>query len=165
MSTTGKRALSVAGTKSRMCKEKSEKGRYRYGVGMALCSHTTSFYPYQTEVASAAISGFRMTEKLAVHVPIHDHGCGTVMAMKKIAREILQVKLDRITLNEADTENMPYDYGCYAVQYIHWDGRSKNAVRNCWESKDGSGRSIRMQTIRFYMKMESSFPNQIWIDV
>lgn len=65
-------------------------------------------------------------------MPIHDHGCGdTVMAMKKIAAEILQVKLDRITLNEADTENMPYDYGCYGQPYSIYigTGGQKNAVK------------------------------------
>lgn len=112
------------------CKKKNaEDIRYRYGVGMALCSHTSSFYPYQTEVASAA-ARIQDDGSLVVHVPIHDHGCGTVMAMKKIAAEILEIDLEKVELNEADTENMPYDYGCYASRTVYTLGR---AVKTCCE--------------------------------
>ncbi|MDD3217750.1 MAG: xanthine dehydrogenase family protein molybdopterin-binding subunit [Lachnospiraceae bacterium] len=124
--------------KAACAKKNQKKGRYRYGVGMALCSHTTSFYPYQTEVASAA-ARIQDDGSLVVHVPIHDHGCGTVMAMKKIAAEILQVKLDRITLNEADTENMPYDYGCYASRTVYTLGR---AVKECCEKLLGKAKMV-----------------------
>lgn len=103
--------------------------RYRFGVGMALCSHTSSFYPYQTEVASAA-ARIQDDGSLVVHVPIHDHGCGTVMAMKKIAAEVFETDLEKIELKEADTQNMPYDYGCYASRTIYTLGR---AVKTCCE--------------------------------
>lgn len=51
----GKRALSVAGTKSCMCKEKSEKGTLSLWSGYGtLLSYDILLSPYQTEVASAA---------------------------------------------------------------------------------------------------------------
>lgn len=112
------------------CQKKNEEhGRYLYGVGMAMGSHTSSFYPAQTDVATAAA---RLQEdgSLIVHVGIHDHGCGTVIAMKKIAAEIMEMDLDRVVLEEADTEHDMYDYGCYGSRTIYVLG---NAVRLCCE--------------------------------
>lgn len=100
------------------CKEMNKGGRYRYGVGMALCSHTSSFYPYRTDVATAEAS-VQDDGSVIIHVPVHDHGCGTVMAMKKIAAEVLGIDLELIQLNETDTENMGYDYGCYASRTVY----------------------------------------------
>lgn len=110
--------------KRRECEEKNrEQGRYRYGTGMALASHTSSFYPYQTDVATASV---RIQEdgSLVVHVGIHDHGCGTVMAMKKIVAEIFEIDLERVEVLEADTQNSMYDYGCYASRTVYVLGRA-----------------------------------------
>ena len=49
---------------------------------MALASHTSSFYPYRVDVASAA-ARIQEDGSLIIHVGIHDHGCGTVMAMNE----------------------------------------------------------------------------------
>lgn len=92
--------------------------RYRCGVGMAMTSHTSSFYPRRVDIATANV---RIQEdgSLIVTVGIHDHGCGTVLAMKKIAAEIFQIDLDRITLEEADTQVSRYDYGCYSSRTVY----------------------------------------------
>ena len=67
------------------CKKRNrEQRRYRYGIGMALASHTSSFYPYRVDVASAA-ARIQEDGSLIIHVGIHDHGCGTVMAMKTVS--------------------------------------------------------------------------------
>ena len=96
------------------CRAKnSEGGRYRYGIGMALCSHTTSFYPYMFELATVTIR-LQDDGSVIILAPIHDHGCGATVVMKKVAAEILEIDLDRITVVEADTQSMAYDYGCYA---------------------------------------------------
>ena len=110
-------------------KKNREGGRYRYGTGVAVASHTSSFYPYQPDVASCSMR-LQDDGSLIVHVPVHDHGCGTVLAMKKIAAEVLQIGPEMITLREADTENMPYDYGCYASRSVYSLG---NAVKACAE--------------------------------
>lgn len=112
------------------CRRKNEQqGRYRYGVGMALASHTSSFYPYRVDIASATA---RLQEdgSLIVNAAVHDHGCGTVMAMKKIASEATGIDLDRIVLREADTAVSPYDHGCYASRSVYSLGRS---VKACCE--------------------------------
>lgn len=103
--------------------------RYRYGVGMALASHTSSFYPYRVDVASTTAK-IQEDGSLVVHVPVHDHGCGTVMAMKKIASEITEIPLEQITLREADTEHCLYDHGCYASRSVYSLGQS---VKTCCE--------------------------------
>ncbi len=112
------------------CEKKNrEQRRYRYGVGVAVTSHTSSFYPYRPDIASAAI---RLQEdgSLIVNVGIHDHGCGTVMAMKKIAAEIMEIDISKIELNEADTQVNLYDYGCYASRTVYSLGQ---AVKQCTE--------------------------------
>ncbi len=78
------------------CKKKNKNSeRYRYGIGMALASHTSSFYPYMVDVANASM---RLQEdgSLIVNVGVHDHGCGSVMAMKKIAAEVMEIDLEKI---------------------------------------------------------------------
>ena len=112
------------------CAEKNAAGgRYRYGTGVALCSHTTSFYPYMVELASVSIK-LQDDGSLIVNVPVHDHGCGTTVAMREIACEILELDPDRVTVLECDTENMPYDYGCYASRTTYVFGL---AVKKCAE--------------------------------
>ena len=110
-------------------KRNREQRRYHYGVGMALASHTSSFYPYRVDVSSTA-ARIQEDGSLIIHVGIHDHGCGTVMAMKKIASEIMEISLDKIELNEADTQNSLYDYGCYASRTVYSLGQS---VKQCCE--------------------------------
>lgn len=112
------------------CRRENEKQqRYRYGVGMALASHTSSFYPYRVDVASTTA---RLQEdgSLILHVPVHDHGCGTVMALKKIASEITEIPLEQIQLQEADTQSCLYDHGCYASRSVYSLGSS---VKSCCE--------------------------------
>ena len=112
------------------CLEKNAaQRRYRYGVGMALISHTSSFYPYRVDIASAA-ARIQEDGSLIVNVGIHDHGCGTVLAMKKIASEVMQIDLDMIELEEVDTQVSLYDYGCYASRTVYTLG---TAVKTCCE--------------------------------
>lgn len=115
--------------KAECSKKNASQKRYRYGVGMALTSHTSSFYPYRVDVASTS-AGFQEDGSLVVHAPVHDHGCGTVWALKKIAAEVTGVSLEKITLEEADTENCRYDHGCYASRTIYSLGMS---VKTCCE--------------------------------
>ena len=109
--------------------ENQRQERFRYGVGMALVSHTSSFYPRRVDIATANV---RIQEdgSLVVTVGVHDHGCGTVLAMKKIAAEVFQLDLDQITLEEADTQTSRYDFGCYSSRTVYTLGK---AVELCCE--------------------------------
>ena len=116
--------------KNLWCREQNAGGgRYRYGIGMALVSHTSSFYPYRIDIATAD-ARIQDDGSLIVTVAVHDHGCGTVLAMKKIASEIFEIGLDQITLEEADTQVSRYDYGCYSSRTIYTLG---TAVKLCCE--------------------------------
>lgn len=112
-----------------ICKKKNEDERYRYGVGMAIGSHTSSFYPYMADIGSAFVR-IQDDGSLLVNVAIHDHGCGTVMAMKKIAAEVIDMDIEQIELKEADTDVSLYDYGCYGSRTIYVLGQ---AVKDCCE--------------------------------
>ena len=110
-------------SRKRECEEKNrEKGRYRWGVGLALASHTASHYPGGVDIGSA-ITRLNEDGSVIVNVAIHDHGCGTVLAMKKIAADTLQIDLEKIQLDEADTERCLYDYGCFASRTTYCIGQ------------------------------------------
>lgn len=127
------------------CRQKNAaQRRYRYGVGMALTSHTSSFYPYRVDVASS-MAQFQEDGSLILNVPVHDHGCGTVMAMKKIAAEVTGVPLNRIVLREADTETSLYDHGCYASRSVYSLGQS---VKTCCEKLMDLARSRAAGALR-----------------
>lgn len=112
------------------CKRKNAaQDRYRYGVGMSVASHTSSFYPYLSDNATAA-ARIQDDGSLIVNVGIHDHGCGTVLAMKKIAAEVMEIDLEKVELKEMDTDVCMYDYGCYASRTVYVLG---HAVKLCCE--------------------------------
>ncbi len=127
------------------CAEKNaSQSRYRYGVGMAVGSHTSSFYPYMADMGCCTA---RINEdgSLILRVAVHDHGCGTVMAMKKIAAEVLEMDLERVDMTEADTDNCRYDYGCYASRTVYVLG---SAVKKCCEELLEKARSYAAEMFR-----------------
>lgn len=147
------------------CRENNRRqARYRYGVGMAMASHTSSFYPYRVDVASVA-GRLQEDGSLILHVGVHDHGCGTVMAMKKIASEVMELDLEKIELNEADSEHSLYDHGCYASRTVYSLGQ---AVKKCCEqilemAAETAARAlccsksfIRYREGRFYLETEEA---------
>ena len=127
------------------CRERNRQGgRYRYGCGMALCSHTSSFYPYLNERADCIL---RMADdgSAILTMPIHDHGGGTVTAMKKICAEALQIDPGRIEVHEADTDVTGYDYGCYASRSVYVFGQ---AVIRCAEEMIEKGRTLASMLLK-----------------
>lgn len=111
-----------------LCDERNaENGRYRYGVGVGIASHTSCCFPYHIDIAGVTM---RIQEdgSVIVHTAVHDHGAGSVLALKKMAAEVLGVDIETITLEEADTENDNFDYGCFASRTTYLIGE---AVRQC----------------------------------
>lgn len=74
--------------KEEIRKFNAENKRYQRGLGVSLGAHVNSFYPGKTDYARVDM---RLAETGSVHVNItlHDHGCGTVTAMRMIAAEEL----------------------------------------------------------------------------
>lgn len=104
--------------------------RYRYGVGVALSSHTSSFYPALSD-GTGVIVRLQEDGTVIVNTCIHDHGAGTVLAMQKIAAEIFEIDLKRIHVEEADSQMNLYDYGCYGSRSVYVIG---NAVKQACET-------------------------------
>lgn len=129
----GREAFRWEERKAECARQNRAQRRYRYGVGMAVASHTSSFYPYRVDVASTTAK-LQEDGSLILHVSVHDHGCGTVMALKKIASEVTQIPLDQILLQEADTRDCLYDHGCYASRTVYSLGTS---VKTCCEKLMG----------------------------
>ncbi|MBQ6622512.1 MAG: molybdopterin-dependent oxidoreductase [Mogibacterium sp.] len=110
------------------CRERNaSQDRYRYGVGMAVASHTSSCYPHHIDLG-AATARLEEDGSVTIHLAVHDHGCGAVTALRKIAAEALGIDLRRIVLEEADTMRDRYDYGCFASRTVYVLGQGIRAV-------------------------------------
>lgn len=91
--------------------------RYKRGLSVACGGHVNGYYPRMGDFAGAQI---RLAEdgSIMANVSLHDHGCGSVTAVKMIISEVLDVDMSRIKLGEADTDNTPLDYGCYSSRTV-----------------------------------------------
>lgn len=89
------------------------RGRYRRGVGVACGAHKNGMYGGSQDYTSMIL---KMNEdgSLILSAALHDVGCGAATAMKIIVAEVLGVDPELIAVTQTDTENTPYDPGCYA---------------------------------------------------
>ncbi|MDF2545123.1 MAG: hypothetical protein K0R93_21 [Anaerosolibacter sp.] len=83
-------------------------GRIVRGVGMACATHGNGYHGGYQDFITMSL---RMTEDGGVFLNsgIHDLGCGTVMTMKQIVAEVLDVEIDKILAPEGDTLVSPFD--------------------------------------------------------
>lgn len=97
--------------------------RFLKGVGMALSTHTSGYYPRRPDWSTVVC---KMEEDGSVHIncSIHDHGCGTVAALKSIAAEVLSIPPELIDIPEGDTAYNALDNGCYTSRTIYVTGRA-----------------------------------------
>lgn len=97
--------------------------RFLRGVGMALSTHTSGYYPRRLDWSTIVA---KMEEDGSVHINcnIHDHGCGTVAALRSIAAEELSLSPDLIDIPEGDTAYNALDNGCYTSRTIYVTGRA-----------------------------------------
>jgi len=98
-------------------------GRYLRGVGMAICTHTSGYFPRRPDWGTLSM---KMEEdgSVSVNVNIHDHGCGSVMAFQKIAGEVLCMDPGKIAIPEGDTLYNAIDNGCYTSRSVFVLGRA-----------------------------------------
>jgi xanthine dehydrogenase molybdenum-binding subunit len=120
-------------------------GRYRRGVGMALGSHTSGFFPKQSDMA-AAILKMQDDGSVLAEMALHDHGCGTITALSKIIAEELSLPLELVSLNEADTDRSLYDYGCYGSRTIYVAGRAAQVAAQQLKQKLGETAAIMLKS-------------------
>ena len=101
--------------------------RYLRGVGMALTTHTSGYYPRRLDWGTVVI---KMEEdgSVCVNCNVHDHGCGEVSAFQAIVAEVLKIPMERIDIPEGDTAYNALDNGCYTSRSVYVLG---HAVRDC----------------------------------
>jgi len=99
------------------------KSRFQRGIGVALATHTSGYYPRQGDWGTVVV---KMEEDGSVHVNcnVHDHGCGEVSVFQAIVAEVLDISPDLIDLPEGDTSYNAVDNGCYTSRSIYVLGRA-----------------------------------------
>ena len=97
--------------------------RYLKGVGLAVSTHTSGYYPRRLDWCTVTAK-FEEDGSASFNCNIHDHGCGTVAALKNIAAEELSILPDTIDFPEGDTEYNGLDNGCYTSRTIYVTGRA-----------------------------------------
>lgn len=115
-----KEALELGRNKFHWDKRKTENeqfnlknNRYKRGIGVSLGGHSNSYYPSNTDFTRVEM---RLTESGTVkcNMTLHDHGCGTITALKMIVAEELGLSIDQVKISEGDTDVTPFDVGCFA---------------------------------------------------
>lgn len=104
----GREALN--GKRKEACrKESREQRRHRYGVGMALASHTSSLSPRGSRIPPQPPDpGGRQPDPPCGHSRTTAADCYGGK-WKNLRRRLWEIGLDNIELNEADTQNSLYD--------------------------------------------------------
>lgn len=97
--------------------------RYRRGVGIGIGGHGNTYFPRFNDYGEGSIS-LNADGSMQANFTLHDHGCGTVTAMRMIAAEVLKVPEDKIYMTEGDTAVTPIDYGCFASRTTYVVGRA-----------------------------------------
>lgn len=105
------------------CREWNQNhDRIKKGVGMAGGAHVNGFYP-DMEFAHLLLK-LNEDGSILANVCLHDHGCGTITAFKKIIAEILKIQEDKIFINRPDTDYNFWDYGCYGSRTVYVIGKA-----------------------------------------
>ena len=85
-----------------------QSGRYVKGVGMACATHGNGYHGAYPDFITMTL---RMTEdgEVFLNGALHDLGCGTIVTIKQIVAEVLDIEVSKIYAPEGDTEISPYD--------------------------------------------------------
>lgn len=123
----GKEDFSWQARKDENLRFNQSQNRYRRGIAVGCAGHVNGYFPRFPDYAGVSM---RVSESggVQVQVTLHDHGCGTVTAMKMIVSEVLDIPLEKITMTEGDTATTPHDVGCFASRTTYVIGR---AVLDC----------------------------------
>jgi len=101
----------------------AQNHRFRRGIGVGCGGHGNSYFPRREDFYGLEM---RIAEdgSVLVNMTLHDHGCGTVVAMRMIIAETLEVPIEQISLGEGDTAVTPLDVGCFASRTTYVGGRA-----------------------------------------
>lgn len=101
----------------------AQSKRFKRGLGVAFGGHVNNFYPGKPEFSRVTMS---LTESGSVicNITLHDHGCGTVTAMKMVAGEELGIDPSMVKMGEGDTNYTPWDVGCFSSRTSYVQGQA-----------------------------------------
>ena len=97
--------------------------RYRRGVGVGCGGHGNTYYPRHGDFGEVRAQ-LNEDGTVQLFATVHDHGCGTVTAMRMIAAEVLDMPDSDIRMDEGDTAFTPIDFGCFASRTTFVLGRT-----------------------------------------
>lgn len=109
--------------KSEIASFNSSNRRFRRGIGVGIGGHGNTYYPRFNDYAEGHL-WLNADGSVQSNFSIHDHGCGTVQAMRMIVAESLKVDDCDVSFPESDTAVSPIDFGCFASRTIFVIGRA-----------------------------------------
>lgn len=133
-----------------------DSGRYKKGVGAASAGHVNGYFGKVQDVSSMIL---KMNEdgSFILNTAVHDQGCGTLVSMKEIVAEVLDVSMDKVKVLEADTERSPYDVGTFSSRVTYVCGRCALNVAEKVKDIILERAAIILNKRKSYMKIENEF--------
>lgn len=130
--------------------------RYKKGVGLASAGHVNGYFGKVQDVSSMIL---KMNEdgSFILNTAVHDQGCGTIVSMKEIVSEVLDISMDKVKVLEADTERSPYDMGTFSSRVTYVCGRCALNVAKKVKDLILERAAIILNKRKSYMKIENEF--------
>lgn len=92
--------------------------RCRRGIGIGCGGHGNTYFPRFPDYGECRLQ-LNSDGSVQAQISLHDHGCGSVTAIRMILSEVLSLPQDQIQLSEADTAVTPLDFGCFASRTVY----------------------------------------------
>jgi CO/xanthine dehydrogenase Mo-binding subunit len=104
------------------------RGRIRRAVGLACGAHKNGLLSDAFPESNTMTLKMNEDGSLDLNASIHEVGAGSVVTLKTIIAEELDVAPEMISAREADSETSPYDFGCFGSRMTYICGASARAL-------------------------------------
>jgi len=103
-------------------------GRIRKAVGLACGAHKNGLLSDTFPESNTMTLKMNEDGSLDLNASIHEVGAGSVVTLRTIIAEELDVAPEMISAREADSETSPYDFGCFGSRMTYVCGASARAL-------------------------------------
>ena len=103
-------------------------GRIRKAVGLASGAHKNGILSNDLPEISTMTLKMNEDGSLDLNASIHEVGAGSLVMLKTIIAEELDVAPEMISAREADSETSPYDFGCFGSRMTYVCGAGALAL-------------------------------------
>ena len=110
------------------CSRPPGLGRIRRAVGLACGAHKNGFFGGDFPEFSTMTLKMNEDGSLDLNASIHEVGAGSLVMLKTLIAEVLDVPPEKISAREADSEISPYDFGCFGSRMTYVCGAGALAV-------------------------------------